>query len=98
MITGTLSSRGQVALPKEIREALNLKTGTRLNFIVEKGKIIIEPAITLNIPRSQAWFWDKEVQKDIRKAEENFKKGNFKRYEIDDFIKELEERDAKTDN
>ncbi|MDN3513463.1 MAG: AbrB/MazE/SpoVT family DNA-binding domain-containing protein [Candidatus Brocadia sp.] len=89
MKTLTISQKGQVAIPKEIRESLHIKTGDQLTFRVEKRKIVLEPAV--NIPRSPAWFWTSEVQKMVKKADENFKDGNFKTYEIDTFVKELKD-------
>lgn len=85
----TISSKGQIAIPKEIRESLHIKEGDQLIFKVENGKIILEPA--LNIPRSQAWFWSPEVQEKVKKADENFKAGNFKTYKVDKLIKELKD-------
>lgn len=50
----TISQKGQVEIPKEDREALHINAGDQLLLRVEKGKIILEPAV--NIPRSQVWF------------------------------------------
>ena len=36
-----LSSKGQITLPKEIREKLNLKEGDKVVFIEKEGKIIM---------------------------------------------------------
>ncbi|MBI5603549.1 MAG: AbrB/MazE/SpoVT family DNA-binding domain-containing protein [Deltaproteobacteria bacterium] len=86
----TVSQKGQVAIPKEIRERLRIKTGDQLIFKISKGKIILEP--TINVPRSQAWFWTEEIQQKIKKAEKNFQAGNFKRYDrIDDLLGDLKE-------
>ncbi len=38
------SSKGQVVIPKEIRDALGIKPGSILNVRVEGKKIILEPA------------------------------------------------------
>ncbi len=85
----TLSSKGQIAIPKEIRDSLDIKEGDRLTYKLEKGKIIIEPIVS--VPRSQAYLWDPEVQEKVRKAAENFKSGNFKTLEIDKLIQELKD-------
>ncbi|OHB98118.1 MAG: hypothetical protein A2W74_03800 [Planctomycetes bacterium RIFCSPLOWO2_12_38_17] len=89
MKTATISYKGQVAIPKEIREALHIKAGDQVTFKLDKGKIVLEP--TLSVPRSQAWFWTPEVQEKLKKADKNFKSDNFKTYEIDRFVKELKD-------
>ena len=83
----TVSSKGQISIPKEVRVALRIKEGDSLTYTIVDGKIVLEPMI--GIPRSQAWFWTKEVQEKIRKSEANFESGNFKTYTIDELLKEL---------
>lgn len=39
----TLSAKGQVAIPKEIQEALHLKRGAKLSLHVENGALIMKP-------------------------------------------------------
>ena len=40
----TLSSKGQVTIPKKVRDALNLQSGYKLEFIVShKGDVLIRP-------------------------------------------------------
>jgi AbrB family looped-hinge helix DNA binding protein len=39
----TLSSKGQLVIPKSVRETLGLKNGSQLNLAFEKGRIILEP-------------------------------------------------------
>ncbi len=85
----TISSKGQIAIPKEIRDVLDIKEGDKLTYKLDKGKIVLEPVI--NIPRSQAYFWTPEIQEKIQKAEDNFKSGNFKKYEAGKFVKELKD-------
>ncbi len=85
----TISSKGQIAIPKEIRDSLDIKEGDRLTYKVEGGRIVLEPVVS--VPRSQTYFWTPEVQEKVRKAEENFKSGNFKTHEIDKFIKGLKD-------
>ncbi len=45
----TLSSKGQLVLPKAVREALRLQPGDRLSVQIEQGRIILEPAATSSI-------------------------------------------------
>lgn len=40
--TRTVSDRGQVTIPKEIREAHGFVSGTDVNIHVENGRVIIE--------------------------------------------------------
>ena len=40
----TLTSKGQVTIPKHIREALGLEAGSRIEFEVdEQGRVVIKP-------------------------------------------------------
>jgi AbrB family looped-hinge helix DNA binding protein len=44
MPTSTLTSKGQITIPKEVRDQLHLKTGSRLEFVVDpSGRVILEP-------------------------------------------------------
>lgn len=42
--TSTLSSKGQVTIPQEIRVRLGLKAGDHVEFVVEDGKTVLRPA------------------------------------------------------
>ena len=42
--SSTISSKGQVTVPLEIRHRLGLKQGDRVEFVVENGQTIIRPA------------------------------------------------------
>ncbi len=45
MATATISSKGQLTLPKEIRGALGLSPGDRVNFVrMEDGNYAVLPA------------------------------------------------------
>ena len=44
MATGTLTSKGQITIPKEIRERFHLRTGQRVEFEVHReGHLILRP-------------------------------------------------------
>ncbi len=90
MKTVSISSKGQIAIPKTARTLLQIKQGDKLIFKIKDGKILLEPII--GIPRSEAWFWKKEIQQKIKKADENYKAGKFKRYKnVDMLIKNLKD-------
>jgi AbrB family looped-hinge helix DNA binding protein len=91
MKTLTVSPKRQIAIPKDVCERLHIKEGDQLILEVREGKLVLEPSI--NIPRSQAWFWTEEVQEKIKKAEKNFKAGKYRKYDADEFVKELDKRD-----
>lgn len=40
---GSVTSKGQTTIPKEVREQLGLHTGTRIEWIVEDGKATVRP-------------------------------------------------------
>ncbi len=45
MPVATLTSKGQITIPKEIREQLQVQTGDRIEFLVgDNGQITIYPA------------------------------------------------------
>ena len=47
MASTTLTSKGQVTIPKEIREILGVKEGDRLVFrLDERGKVVLQPEET----------------------------------------------------
>ena len=44
MPTATLTTKGQITIPKEVREFLGVETGDRLSFVVrEDGSVIVKP-------------------------------------------------------
>jgi AbrB family looped-hinge helix DNA binding protein len=46
MSAATITSKGQITIPKDIRELFDLNTGDKINFIVEdSGEVRIVPVI-----------------------------------------------------
>ncbi len=44
MITATLTSKGQLTLPKAIRDSLHLRTGDRIRFqLTDNGEAVLKP-------------------------------------------------------
>ncbi len=45
MLRATVTSKGQITIPAEVRTALGVSFGDRIDFVeVEKGKFVIVPA------------------------------------------------------
>lgn len=53
MEVSRISSKGQVTIPKNIRDALKLSEGDRVAFIEEDGKVIITKASLLALRELQ---------------------------------------------
>lgn len=48
MASATITTKGQVTIPKEIRDYLNLDTGSKVDFVVDENGIV--KIIPLNVP------------------------------------------------
>ena len=68
-----ISPGGQVRIPKEIMERLNISTGDYIDF-ESKGNSVLVKAKKL-IDADQAWFWEKGWQEAEREAEEDIRAG-----------------------
>ena len=44
MKTSSVSSKGQVTIPQEVRVRMGLKEGDRVEFVIENGQTILRPA------------------------------------------------------
>jgi AbrB family looped-hinge helix DNA binding protein len=47
----TLAERGQIVIPKEARDAMGLKPGSRLQIRLEDGRLLIEKKVQLDLKR-----------------------------------------------
>jgi antitoxin MazE len=85
-----ISSKRQIAIPKQVMTALNLNPGDEIDIRIEDGTARLLPITTLKVPRDQAWFWTKEWQEKERQADEDIAAGNFRDFEsLDALMKEL---------
>lgn len=70
--TSTITQKGQVSIPKEIRDFFKLKASDKLHFSVEKNKIVAEPVITVKEMRgfikTNKVLTKKEMKRIIRDA------------------------------
>lgn len=49
MITATMTSKGQLTIPKEVRNSLNLHTGDRVAFIVQDDSEALLRPVTKSV-------------------------------------------------
>lgn len=47
----TLAERGQIVIPKEARDAMGLKAGSKLQISLEGQRLVIEKKVALNLSR-----------------------------------------------
>lgn len=79
MEVSRISSKGQVTIPKAIRERLNLEEGDKVAFIEENGKIIITKSSvvalkeflnTMNKEAESKGVTEEELLKDLEDVRE----------------------------
>lgn len=63
MPKATLTSKGQITIPKSIRQRLGLRPGDRLDFTLDgNGVLVVEPLGPDEEPRSLAGFLEDRIQ------------------------------------
>lgn len=67
METTTLTSKGQLVIPKPIRDALHLKSGTGLAVTTDGRRIVLEP-ISAKRRHLSDWLPDLQVRRRIDPA------------------------------
>jgi AbrB family looped-hinge helix DNA binding protein len=92
-----LRRKGQVTLPNQVREMLDLEEGDDLVFFVdEDGRVILDRGKL--IPPEQAWFWTERWQQMEREAQADIDAGRVRRFEnIDKALDDLEAIDDARD-
>lgn len=79
----SVSSKGQVVLPKTIRDALSLDTGSKLIVVTDGDNILLKPIVTPDISEFDSLM--KESQKWAKSV-------GMTRDDIDDAIKAVRKR------
>ena len=49
MPTATMTTKGQVTIPKEVREHLGIDTGDRLSFVVQDNGTVLVQSLTRDV-------------------------------------------------
>ena len=65
----TLAERGQIVIPKEARDALGLKAGSKLQIRIEKNCLVIEKKVALDLSRWMGKVVDDGLTRDQALAE-----------------------------
>ena len=78
-----LSSKGQVVIPKGIRESLKLEPGMPLAVDVSRGMIIMKPL------RSPIDEEDLKVLEEVDRAWHEIERGEYRRARVEDFLREI---------
>jgi antitoxin PrlF len=66
MSRATMRDRGQVTLPREVRDALHVDAGDELIFEVTDQGVVVSGMKM--IPTEQSWFWTERWQRGEREA------------------------------
>jgi antitoxin PrlF len=73
VVRAVVRSRGQITLPREVREALHVDEGDDVAFVIEGGQVTMRGL--KSIPSEQAWFWSDRWQAGEREASEQLAAG-----------------------
>ncbi len=83
-----LRPRGQLTIPREIREAAQLEDGDPIEIELVPEGILLRPQKPIDT--TQAWFWTPEWQAGEQEATADLAAGRSTRYESDeDFLAAL---------
>jgi AbrB family looped-hinge helix DNA binding protein len=91
MANATLRKKGQLTLPREVREAAHLDEGDTVRFeVVDDGTVLLHPQRMIDA--SQAWFWSPAWQEGERAATADIAAGRTTRFLSDeDFLASLDD-------
>ena len=90
MATTKVTRNYQVTIPADIRRILWIKIGTLVDFVVEKGALIMRPKTLVD--KDQAWFWTKEWQDSEKEAEKSIRKNQVVKFNNVDEMKKYFEK------
>ena len=65
----TLAERGQIVIPKEARDALGLKAGSKLQIRIEGNRLVVEKKVALDLTRWVGKAVDDGLSRDEALAE-----------------------------
>ena len=65
----TLAERGQIVIPKEARDALGLRAGSKLQIRIEGNRLVVEKKVALDLTRWVGKAVDDGLSRDEALAE-----------------------------
>ena len=66
----------QVTIPEDVRGKIPLKVGERVEVTTRGNEIVIRPIV--EVPRDQAWFWNKEWRDQVSQSLKDLERGKIK--------------------
>ena len=85
----TLRARGQVTLPRFIREKLHIEEGSLVLIKIVENAVVMVPQETVD--KDQSWFWRERWQKLEAEAEEDIRKSRVKLFDsVEELFDEIE--------
>lgn len=82
MSISIVRSKGQITLPREVREATRLAKGDVVEVVVTPEGILLRPRKTIDA--TQAWFWQPAWQAMEREAQADIEAGRVEVFKTDD--------------
>jgi len=78
-VEATITSKGQVTIPKEVRKSLKLKSGEKIVFVVRGREAIMMPKVKnpleeLRKMRSEIRFSQKDIKEMIKESKKAWSK------------------------
>jgi len=90
MSISIVRSKGQITLPREVREAAHLEEGDPVEIEVVDEGILLRPKKVID--STQAWFWTPSWQRGEAEAEADIAAGRVSIFKSDDeFLASLNE-------
>ena len=90
MAGSKIRARGQVTIPREIREAAHLEEGDPVEVEMTEDGILLRPQKVIDA--SQAWFWTPAWQAGERRASADIAEGRTEVHETDEaFLASLDD-------
>jgi AbrB family looped-hinge helix DNA binding protein len=63
----TVNSRGQVTIPAKLRERFQIRKGTKIAFVEERGQLLIQPISDLFIESMRGILAGSDMPRDLER-------------------------------